>query len=105
MIRHIVGWKFRESAGGSTKRDNILQARQMLESMRGVIPEIRSLEVTLGLPTEPDAQELILVTEFASMEDLELYKRHPAHLAVADFMGKVRQSRVVADYAIPEMTR
>jgi hypothetical protein len=35
---------------------------------------------------------------FKSQNDLDVYLKHPDHRAVAEFVGKVRESRVVVDY-------
>ena len=42
----------------------------------------------------------ILISDFESLEALEKYKLHPAHVAVGDFMRPVRVSRTCIDYNI-----
>jgi hypothetical protein len=46
------------------------------------------------------AYDLVLISEFFSKEALSSYQMHPEHVKVADFVGKVCESRVVVDYVI-----
>jgi hypothetical protein len=39
-----------------------------------------------------------LYSKFESQEDLYIYQKHPEHVKVADFVKKVCEARVVADY-------
>ena len=77
MIRHIVMWKFREG----TEREQ----EQFLTGLRG-----------LG----KDNYDAVLVSEFASMEDLQTYKDDPRHKAVSALCKSIRTDRVAADYEI-----
>jgi hypothetical protein len=100
MIRHIVCWKFLEQADGATKEENLRKAITMLESLRGTIPEIRSLEVGIDLTRSDASSDLVLNGTFASVAALEAYQRHPDHLAVASFLSRVRSARTVVDYEV-----
>jgi hypothetical protein len=42
--------------------------------------------------------DMVLVTEFDSKADLDLYAVHPEHIKVSEYVGKIRVSRLVADY-------
>ncbi|MBQ6939289.1 MAG: Dabb family protein, partial [Muribaculaceae bacterium] len=41
-----------------------------------------------------------LISTFASIEDMEAYKKHPAHVAISTYCKKVRESRVACDFVI-----
>ena len=43
---------------------------------------------------------MMLITEFESMEALHTYKVHPAHMEVAGYVAKVKTARVVLDAEI-----
>ncbi len=40
----------------------------------------------------------MLVSTFKSLEELDIYAKHPEHLKVGEFVGKVRKDRVAVDY-------
>ena len=47
-----------------------------------------------------DNYDAVLVSEFASMEDLQTYKDDPRHKAVSALCKSIRIDRVAADYEI-----
>ena len=100
MIRHIVMWKFKESAEGNTKEENIRIVRDSLFSLVGVIDEIKKMEIGVDLMHTAASMDLALVTEFDTLDTLHTYAVHPEHVKVADFVRKVTESRVVLDSEI-----
>ena len=97
MIRHIVMWKFKESAEGNTKEENIRIVSESLFSLVGVIDEIKKMEIGVDLMNTAASMDLALVTEFETLDTLHTYAVHPEHLKVAEFMKKVTEERVVLD--------
>jgi hypothetical protein len=100
MIRHIVLWKFLDKAEGAEKVANLRKARMMLMGLKEKIPEIKSFEVGIVLPTTDQSYDLALDSTFESIKALEAYQRHPAHLQVVHFLRKVQVSKAVADFEI-----
>ena len=93
MIRHIVIWKFRE--GTEREQEQFLTG---LQGLFGVIPQLRRCEVKRFIGK--DNYDAVLVSEFASMEDLQTYKDDPRHKAVSALCKSIRIDRVAADYEI-----
>lgn len=100
MVKHIVMWKLKETAEGASKAENLKTAQAQLEALITKIPELKSLEVGIDFNRSAAAYDIVLVTAFESREALEAYQNHPEHRKVADFIGKIRQDRVVVDYEI-----
>ena len=100
MIKHIVMWKLAESAEGADRLENAQKIRGMIEGLRGVIPQIREIEIGINFNDSGAAYDVVLYSVFDSKEDLDSYQEHPEHKKVADFITKVRTDRVVADYEI-----
>ncbi len=98
MIKHIVMWKLKSFAEGATGEQNASIMKQRLEALRKTIPVIRHLEVGINILTSDAAYDVALYSEFANEKDLDLYQKHPDHLQAAEFVNKVRESRVVVDY-------
>ncbi len=100
MIKHIVLWKLKNVAEGASREQNASKMKNDLEALRNKIPVIRHIEVGINMVPSDAAYDVALYSEFASEKDLDTYQKHPEHLKVADFVGKVRESRVVVDYKI-----
>jgi hypothetical protein len=98
MIKHIVMFKLKDAAEGAHKAENARRMKSQLEALREKIEEIKFFEVGVNFTNSGAAYDLVLCSEFESKEALYSYQRHPEHLKVADFVMKVCESRVVADY-------
>ena len=91
MIRHIVMWKFRP--------DTQAEQAQFLDGLRGlqgVIPQLLKSEVAVN--RGQGNYDAVLVSEFESLEALELYKNDPRHKAVSALCKSIREDRVAVDY-------
>lgn len=100
MIKHVVMWTLKDTAGGRNKSENLMAMKQVLEALEHKIEGIRHLEVGINFNASEDAYDLVLVSEFATRQDLETYQEHPEHVAARDFIRKVRLERHVVDYEI-----
>jgi len=98
MIKHIVMWRLKESAGGRSRDENALEIKKRLEALRDAVPGIRELEVGLNVKEAEAAADLVLVTAFDDAAALEAYQRHPAHQEVVAFVRTVVSERRVVDY-------
>ena len=100
MIKHIVMFKLKEEAEGRDKAANVQQLKAMLEALPARIKEIKFFEVGVNFLQASIAYDLVLVSEFESLESLQRYQKHPEHLKVFDFVSKTSESRIVVDYAL-----
>lgn len=91
MIRHIVMWKFRP--GTEAEQERFLNG---LRGLQGVIPQLLRSEVAVNVGA--DNYDAVLVSEFESLEALELYKNDPRHQAVSALCKSIREDRVAVDY-------
>ena len=98
MIKHIVAWKLKDSAQGTSKAENATRIKRELEELRHKLPFALKIEVGINFNASAAAYDVVLYSEFASREDLECYQNAPEHLALAEFIGTVREERVVVDY-------
>lgn len=98
MHVHIVMWKLKESAEGSSREENAAVMKERLESLKGIIPQLIHAEVGIDLNHIQSNYDAVLITRFNSEEDLDTYKVHPDHVAIGEFISKVSESRVAVDY-------
>ncbi len=100
MIRHVVMWQFKDEAEGKTKAENCKIVKERLEALPAVIPYIRRLEVGINEFSSAMSFDMVLITEFDSKDDLDLYAVNPNHVKVSEYVTKVRTSRAVVDYSL-----
>src|SRR6266568_4931987 len=98
MVKHVVMWKLKEFAEGGDKPANARRIKHELESLRGRIPGLTSLEVGINFEKSDAAFDVVLLSEFESPAALSAYKRIPEHSRVADFIGRVRLERALVDF-------
>ena len=91
MIRHIVMWKCRP--GTEREQEQFLSG---LRNLQGVIPELLRSEVAVNVGK--GNYDAVLVSEFESLETLEIYKNDPRHKAVSALCKAIREDRVAVDY-------
>lgn len=96
MIKHIVMWKFKDEV---TKEDK-LKMKHQLESLKCVVPSLIDIEIGMDVLGGDASKDMVLYSEFASMDDLKAYATHPAHLAVVDFVKPLVAERAVVDYEV-----
>ncbi len=100
MISHVVLWKLNESVDGKSKDENFVRICEELNALPAVIPQIRSLSVVRNANPTDKNMDVALVTTFDSLEDLEIYVIHPAHVKVGRFIATVVCARSAIDYQI-----
>lgn len=98
MIKHIVMWRFKESAEGRTATEHAVWMKQHLDALVEIVPEIRSLECGLDTLHTPASFHLVLTVVVDDIEALQRYANHPKHLVIADYAKRVTDTRVVVDY-------
>lgn len=100
MVKHIVMWKLKDEFDGKSKDELILEMTNQLLDLKGKIPELINIEVGInGIHFEKNS-DLVLVTEFNSFEDLDVYAKHPDHLKVVEFVKNIVTDRACVDYEI-----
>ena len=100
MIRHVVMWKLKDSAEGKSREENIELIRKELYALLPIIPEIKKMEIGFDVKRTDASADLVLETEFDSLDTLAIYAEHPEHLAVGAFVRAVTNTRVVIDFEI-----
>jgi hypothetical protein len=81
MLRHYVFLKFREA----TPEAHVVEFCARMQALRDRIDTIQLLEIGRDELHDARSWDLVLIMEFASLEALRLYQRHPAHVAVMTF--------------------
>lgn len=96
MVRHIVMWRMADT---EDKREKAQAIKENLEALKDKIDVIVDIEVGLNFEGSEAASDVVLVSTFKSVEDLNTYQQHPAHKAVgATYVRPNVAERRVVDY-------
>ena len=96
MLQHYVFLKYRDG----TSDAHITAFCERLLALRATIGEIAHLEVGRDELHDARSWDLVLIMEFASLDAMRAYQRHPRHLEVMAF-----NTPFVADVASVDFTR
>ena len=100
MIEHVVMWKFADVAEGRTREENMEWVKEHLTALIPIVPEIRSMEIGADVGRTDMSYDMVLLTEFDSLEALHNYKVHPDHVVISNYVKTVRSARAVVDCEI-----
>jgi hypothetical protein len=99
MIKHIVLWKIDASYSNSERETIKNEFRQRLFGLKEQIPVILNLEVYLNSELATGSNyDLMLDTVFNSIEDLNTYLLHPAHIKVVEYVKSLPLQRAAIDF-------
>lgn len=94
MIKHVVMWKFKD---GVVEADKLDMKRQ-LDALKGLIPALVDISVGMDISRKDRSWDMVLYSEFESMEGLQEYAVHPEHLKVVEFVKTVVSEGAAVDY-------
>lgn len=94
MIKHIVMWKFKDGIADGDK----LEMKRRLESLKGMVPSLVDIEIGMNVAEGDAAKDMVLYSEFNSLDDLQAYAIHPEHLKVVEFVKPLVCERAIVDY-------
>ncbi len=80
--------------------DNIKKTQEVLLSMRGKIEVLIDIQAEINIRPGESNYDIILITKFSSLEDLDKYLIHPNHLEVAKFIGSVLDTQASVCYSL-----
>lgn len=95
MVKHIVTFKL---TGTPEERRRVAEAfRDALLQLPSQISVLRSIEV--GINANPaESWDVVLTAVVPAMADVEVYAKHPAHIAVASLLTGHKADRACVDY-------
>ena len=93
MIKHIVSIQLKDE-----DKDKAQVLKKALEDLPSKIKEIRAFEVGLNISEAKSAFDLVLVSDFDSLDDLNIYRQHPEHVKVLELIARYKTASIVVDY-------
>lgn len=83
MVHHIVMWNFKEEVAEEKKPEIIKNMEEALNGLVGQVPGLLTVRL-VKQPLSSSTHDIALVTTMEKAEDVAVYAKHPAHVAVAD---------------------
>lgn len=95
MVKHIVTFKL---SGTSTERKAVAtEFRKRLLELPSLIDCLNSMEV--GINENPaEDWDVVLTAIVPDMASVEVYAKHPAHIAAASVLAGHKEARACVDY-------
>lgn len=95
MVKHIVTFKLQGTA--DERLEVAKRFKAALEALPQQIDVLQSIEV--GINENPAEQwDVVLTAIVPTMADVEVYAKHPAHVAAAGLLAGHKADRACVDY-------
>lgn len=100
MIKHIVMFKLK-ATDGISEYDNALEVKKRFDDVIVNVKELKKGEVVINSAEAPDSNYTIaLICDFDSIDGLNAYQVHPAHVEFGKFIATIRTERACIDYEL-----
>lgn len=97
MVKHIVTFKL--SGTHEERRQVAENFKAALLALPEQIEVLQSMEV--GINENPNEEwDVVLAAVVPTMADVEIYAKHPAHVAAAGLLAGHKESRACVDYIV-----
>lgn len=93
MLKHVVCIKLKDRSRAS-------ELATLLMSLDGRVETLKSIEVGVDVLGSERSWDLLLVTVFDSMQGMQEYQKHPAHLEVAPTLREAAEQIATVDYEV-----
>lgn len=93
MLTHVVLFRLKERDA-----EHVAAAREQLEHLSAGIPTLRALEIGVDVTHSGRSYDLALITRFDDMAGYQVYREHPVHLPVLDYLHEAVESAVTVDF-------
>lgn len=97
MVKHIVLWNFLEAFSEEEKKEAAEKMKSLLEPIKELVPGAVEIEV-LSNQIPSSNRDVALISTFETVEALETYQKHPAHVEAGKYVRSVTCDRACMDY-------
>lgn len=98
MVKHIILWKLKEDLSAKEKQQVAEGIKEHLEALVGQVPGLLELKIEIE-KLESSNADVMLDSTLESVEALQGYQKHPAHVAAADgYVRPYTELRLCMDY-------
>ena len=98
MIRHVVMFKLKNKGDEEGLEKIKKEVKDRLEALPGKIDVILSMEVGINVVKSERAFDVVLISSFDNLDDLESYRVHPDHREVVTYIGRIKEQSAAVDF-------
>jgi len=100
MIKHIVMIKMQDFPAAFEKKAKTDAIKNALETLPDKIKEIKFYQVGINISVSPLAYDIVLISEFDNIKDLNTYRDHSEHKKVLEIINEYKQDIKVVDFVV-----
>ena len=97
MFRHVVMWNYKEGFTDEENKANALKVKELLEGLKGIIPEIVDIKVLIN-EFGSSTKDVMLYSVFADEAAFLVYKDNDDHVKAGAFVKEVLDKREAFDF-------
>jgi len=97
MINHVVAFKLNDYSY-TEKVLVIAEMKKLLEDLKEKIDLVKFIEVGVNYELDSKSFDLVLISHFETLADLETYRVHPEHQKVVKRFAETTSNRAAVDY-------
>lgn len=97
MVKHIVLWNFAEGLSSEEKAEAALKMETLLVPIKNLVPGAVEIQVIQNQLLSSN-REIALISTFETVEALETYQKHPAHVEAGNYVRSVTCDRACIDF-------
>ena len=98
MVKHVILWQLKDEFSETEKSEILKNAKVNLEGLLGKIEGLLEIKLQTERLASSNA-DMMLYSEFVSVDALKGYQTHPDHVFVADnFIRPFTKARLCLDF-------
>lgn len=97
MVKHIVLWNFVDGLSTGGKIEAGRKMKSLLEPIKELVPGAVEISVIMNELSSSN-REIALISLFETVEALQNYQNHPAHVEAGKYVRSVACERACMDY-------
>lgn len=98
MVKHVILWQLKDEFSETEKNEILKNAKVNLEGLLGKIEGLLEIKLQTERLASSNA-DMMLYSEFVSLDALKGYQTHPDHVFVADnFIRPFTKARLCLDF-------
>lgn len=99
MIRHVISWKL-VAEDPAEKDAAFAELAEGFGQLPHLIPEIKTLHLGRDIDYIEGNWDVVLIIDFASTADLDVYLEHPEHQKVVTTVRRLTNGRTAIDFEL-----
>ena len=97
MVKHIVLWNFIDSMDDAQKEAAASRMASLLEPIKELVSGAVDIKVVRNELSSSN-RDVALISTFETVEALNTYQKHPAHVEAGKYVRSVTCNRACLDY-------